>query len=73
MPNVRWVDVPTRRRAKSLICDFENVGKGLALRQICEFLSSIGVPTKRRGQRWHPEMVRRILLRTKLGGENSAQ
>ena len=34
--------------------------KGLPMRQICEFLTSIGVPTKRRG---HPEMIRRILNR----------
>lgn len=38
--------------------------RGLTLRQICEFLSKIGVPTKRRGQRWHPEMVRRISARS---------
>lgn len=38
--------------------------QGLTLRQICEFLSKIGVPTKRRGQRWHPEMIRRILVRS---------
>ena len=33
----------------------------MSLRQIANFLSKIGVPTKRRGLRWHPEMVKRIL------------
>jgi hypothetical protein len=33
----------------------------LSYRKICEFLTSVGVPTKNRGQSWHPEMVRRIL------------
>lgn len=35
--------------------------QGLSLRQIAAFLSKIGVPTKRRGKAWHPEMVKRIL------------
>jgi hypothetical protein len=39
--------------------------KGTSLREICEYLLMMGVPTKRRGVRWHPEMVRRILSRTK--------
>lgn len=38
-------------------------GKGTSLREICEYLSMMRVPTKRRGIRWHPEMVRRILKR----------
>ena len=42
--------------------------KGMTLRQICDFLSGIGVPTKRRGQRWHPEMVSRILKRSPSPG-----
>jgi len=37
--------------------------EGLSLRQIATFLSKIGVPTKRRGKAWHPEMVKRILER----------
>ena len=41
------------------------VDKGTSLREICEYLSMMRVPTKRRGIRWHPEMVRRILSRTK--------
>lgn len=40
------------------------VNKGTPLREICEYLSIMGVPTKRRGVRWHPEMVRRILNRS---------
>lgn len=38
--------------------------KGMSLREICDFLTSIGIPTKRRGQRWHPEMINRILKRS---------
>ena len=37
---------------------------GLSYRKICEFLTSVGVPTKNRGQSWHPEMIRRILNRS---------
>ncbi len=40
---------------KKLIAD------GMSLRQVCEFLSSVGVPTKRHGQCWQPEMVRRMI------------
>jgi hypothetical protein len=34
---------------------------GISLRQIAKFLTNIGVPTKKRGVSWHPEMVKRIL------------
>lgn len=34
---------------------------GLTLRQIAAYLDKIGVPTKNRGKKWHPEMVNRIL------------
>ena len=34
---------------------------GLTLRQIAKFLDHIGVPTKCRGKRWHPELVKRVL------------
>jgi len=37
--------------------------QGLSLRQIASFLSKIGVPTKKRGKGWHPEMVKRVLER----------
>jgi hypothetical protein len=36
---------------------------GLSYRQICDFLTSIGVPTKNRGKGWQPEMIRRLLNR----------
>ena len=35
--------------------------QGMSLRQIAKFLTKIGVPTKRRGVAWHPEMVKRIV------------
>ena len=35
--------------------------RGLSLRQIAETLTQLGISTKRRGQRWHPEMVSRML------------
>lgn len=38
--------------------------EGLSYRKICEFLTSVGVPTKNRGRAWHPEMIRRILNRS---------
>lgn len=37
---------------------------GLSYRKICEFLTSVGVPTKNKGKSWQPEMIRRILSRT---------
>ncbi len=40
---------------------------GLSYRTICEFLTSIKVPTKNRGKGWQPEMIRRILLRLQFG------
>jgi len=39
------------------------VADGMSLRRVCEFLSSVGVPTKRQGQRWQPEMIRRMINR----------
>jgi len=39
--------------------------KGNTLREISDYLSTMKVPTKRRGVRWHPEMVRRILSKLK--------
>jgi hypothetical protein len=36
---------------------------GLSYRQICDFLTSVGVPTKNQGKRWQPEMIRRLLSR----------
>lgn len=39
----------------------EMKSSGMSLRQMCKVLSLTGVPTKCLGQRWHPEMVRRIL------------
>ncbi len=36
---------------------------GLSYRKICDFLTSVGVPTKNKGRGWQPEMIRRILTR----------
>ncbi len=35
--------------------------RGLSLRQIASTLSTMGIPTKCQGQKWHPQMVSRIL------------
>lgn len=35
--------------------------EGLSLRAIARCLNQMKVPTKNRGVKWHPEMVRRIL------------
>ncbi len=34
---------------------------GLSYRKICDFLTSVGVPTKNQGKGWQPEMIRRLL------------
>ena len=39
---------------------------GLSYRKICDFLTGIGIPTKNRGKKWQPEMVRRLLMRSTL-------
>jgi hypothetical protein len=36
---------------------------GLSYRKICDFLTSVGVPTKNQGKGWQPEMIRRVLTR----------
>jgi hypothetical protein len=36
--------------------------EGLSLRAIARCLNQMKVPTKMRGKKWHPEMVKRILL-----------
>ncbi len=35
--------------------------EGMSLRQIATTLQEMGIPTKCKGRRWHPEMVRRVL------------
>ncbi len=35
--------------------------QGLSLRKIAQTLTGLDIPTKKRGQAWHPEMVSRIL------------
>lgn len=39
------------------------VDDGVSYRKVCEFLTSVGVPTKNKGLRWQPEMIRRLLNR----------
>ncbi len=36
---------------------------GLSYRKICDFLTSVSVPTKNQGKGWQPEMIRRLLTR----------
>ena len=40
--------------------------QGLTLRKVAEILTNMGVPTKKRGKSWHPEMVKRILDRMEV-------
>lgn len=57
----RTTSSKTSRRRKS---DWRRAGFESArsyFRQIAKFLTKIGVPTKRRGVSWHPEMVKRLL------------
>ena len=42
-------------------CIRELRSQGLSLRKIAEVLTSMGVPTKKRGKGWHPQMVQRAL------------
>jgi hypothetical protein len=37
---------------------------GNSLRMICKTLTAMKIPTKQKGQKWHPEMIRRILDRS---------
>ena len=41
----------------------EMKSQGLSLRQIAKNLSTMKIPTKENGKKWHPEMIRRILGR----------
>lgn len=61
-----------QRRVNGKVVDFKMEQKiivsaqqmwtqGLSLRQIAKNLSSMGIPTKCNGKKWHPEMVRRLL------------
>ena len=36
---------------------------GVSFRKTCEFLTSVDVPTKKKGKSWQPEMIRRLLSR----------
>jgi Recombinase len=47
------------RRVIEAVLDMRR--QNLSLRQIADFLTKIGVPTKKRGVKWHPEMVKRLL------------
>lgn len=37
--------------------------EGMSLRQIARFLDQIGVPTKCKGKKWHPQMVKNIIVK----------
>lgn len=40
--------------------------EGLSLRAIARCLDDMKIPTKNRGKKWHPEMVKRILSSKKI-------
>lgn len=40
---------------------------GLSYRQIFDFLTSVGVPTKNQGKGWQPEIISRVLTRDAIG------
>lgn len=50
--------VPEQRIIKAIK---EMKSQGLSLRQIAKNLSTMKIPTKENGKKWHPEMVKRIL------------
>jgi len=53
--------VPHMAEKKVIEAVMEMRKQNLSLRQIARFLTKVGVPTKRRGVSWHPEMVKRLL------------
>jgi hypothetical protein len=50
-----------KTEAKVIEAITEMRATGMGLRAIARCLSQMGIPTKCRGKKWHPEMVRRIL------------
>ncbi len=59
MRHGKVVDHHAERRVIEAVREMQR--NGISLRQIAKFLTKIGVPTKRRGVAWHPEMVKRII------------
>jgi transposase len=37
---------------------------GMSFPKIARFLSKVGIPTKKRGHKWHPEVVRQIYMKS---------
>ncbi|PIU01301.1 MAG: hypothetical protein COT74_02020 [Bdellovibrionales bacterium CG10_big_fil_rev_8_21_14_0_10_45_34] len=48
----------------------EMKAQGLSLRQIAKVLDQMGISTKCRGKKWHPEMVKRVLASSKVAHAN---
>ena len=48
----------TEKRTVNAILDMRR--KGFSFNEIAEFLTTLGIPTKRKGQKWHKEVVRHI-------------
>lgn len=57
-------EAPVEQRVIKAIHDLK--AQGLGLRGIAKALSQLGVSTKSKGKRWHPQMVKRILDRAYL-------
>ena len=59
------------QRVIQTIIDLRN--EGLSYAKIADFLTKIGVPTKKKGQGWHYEVVRNIFLRSNEKRQNPPQ
>ena len=57
--------VPNMAEKRVIKAIIEMREQGMTLRQVASCLDHIGVPTKKRGKKWHPEMVKRILSKNK--------
>jgi hypothetical protein len=57
----RETDFKAEQKVVGVIQEFRD--QKMTLRQISHALTKLGVQTKCRGRSWHPEMVRRVLVR----------
>ena len=66
----RRIEHMAEQRVIRTIVDMRN--DGLSFQRIADFLSKIGVPTKKKGKSWHCEVVRIIYLRA-VGTESKGR
>lgn len=57
------------KRVVDTVIELRN--KGFSFKQIADFLSKLSIPTKRKGQKWHKEVVRHIYTLAQKDSENA--